>query len=166
MADLDVEPTDQEPAGSQAPKRTGRRWIVLAIVIGVVAVGGAAAAVIANRQDGPSYDTAQIGWVNQGCQQWADSHLGADGPSEGWCSSMTDWMNGRMGQRHGGTMMGPMMWEDPDSMRATCQQWMAAANPTATNGSGQWCDQMVDWMSDHMGDWDHWMRNGPMMDGS
>ena len=50
-------------------------------------------------------------------------------------------------------------------MRATCQQWMAE-DPGATNGGGQWCDQMVDWMSDHMGDWDQWMRNGPMMGGS
>jgi hypothetical protein len=78
---------------------------------------------------------------------------------------MTDWMNGRMGQRQDGMMMGSMMWQDPDSMRDTCQQWMAD-NPTATNGSAEWCDQMVDWMGDHMGDWDQWMRDGPMMGGS
>ncbi|MBK6856554.1 MAG: hypothetical protein IPG97_08410 [Microthrixaceae bacterium] len=166
MADTDVEPTERGPADSPAaPRRTGRRWIVLAIVVAVLTVGGIAAAVIATRDDGPSFDTAQIGWMHQGCQQWADAYQGADGPGAGWCSSMTDWMNGRMGQRQGGMMMGSMMWQDPDSMRATCQQWMAE-DPTATNGSGQWCDQMVGWMSDHMGDWDQWMRNGPMMGGS
>ncbi|MCB0970777.1 MAG: hypothetical protein KDA97_04560 [Acidimicrobiales bacterium] len=166
MADTDVEPTERETADSPAEtKRTGRRWIALAIVVAVLAVGGVAAAVIATRDDGPSYDTAQIGWMHQGCQEWADTYQGGDGPSAGWCSSRTDWMNGQMGQRQGGMMMGSMMWQDPDSMRATCQQWMAE-DPGATNGGGQWCDQMVDWMSDHMGDWDQWMRNGPMMGGS
>ena len=165
MADLDVEPTEKEPAGSSVPTRTGRRWFAVAIVVAILAVGGVAAAAIANRDDGPTYDTAQIGWMHQGCQQWADSYQGGDGPGDGWCSSMIDWMSGRMGQRHPGMMMGSMMWQDPESMRATCRQW-TADNPTASNGSGRWCDHMVDWMSDHMGDWDQWMRNGPMMGGS
>lgn len=165
MADLDVERTEKQPAGSSGSKRTGRRWIALAVVVAVLAVGGVGAAAIANRDDGPTFDTAQIGWMHQGCQQWADSYQSGDGPSDGWCSSMTDWMNGRIGQRRGGPMMGSMMWQDPGSMRATCQLWMAD-DSTATNGSGRWCDHMVDWMSDHMGDWDQWMRSGPMMGGS
>lgn len=53
MADTDVEPTQQEPVGPPATKRTGRRWIALAIVIAVLAVGGVAAALIATRDDGP-----------------------------------------------------------------------------------------------------------------
>lgn len=174
MADIDVGPTEADPDGSArstSSKRTGRRWIVLAIVVAVLAAGGiAAGAIIANRDDGPSYDTAQIGWMRQGCQQWAGSYQGRDGPGDGWCSSMTDWMNGRMDQRQGGMMMGPMMWQDPESMRATCQQWMADNATTSSGGRAEWCDQMVDWMSDwmsdHMGDWDRWMRNGPMMGGS
>lgn len=164
MADLDLEPTEKEPPSSAPSKHTGRRWIVLAVVVAVLAVGGVAAAVIANRDDSPSYDTAQISWMHQGCQQWAESHQGSNGPGDGWCSSMTDWMNGRMDQRQGGMMMGPMMWQDPDSMRATCREWMAV-NPTA-GGTVEWCDEMVSWMSDHMGDWDQWMQNGPMMGGS
>ena len=67
MADTDVEPTETEPAGSSATKRSGRRWIVLAVFVAVLAVGGIAAAVIATRDDGPSFDTAQIGWMHQGC---------------------------------------------------------------------------------------------------
>ena len=68
MADTDVEPTERGPADSPAaPRRTGRRWIVLAIVVAVLTVGGIAAAVIATRDDGPSFDTAQIGWMHQGC---------------------------------------------------------------------------------------------------
>ena len=56
MEDLDVEPTEQEPTGPTASNRTARRWIVLAVVVAVLAVGGVAAAVIANRDDGPAYD--------------------------------------------------------------------------------------------------------------
>ena len=155
MTDVDVEPTEKEPSSSSVSKWTGRRWIALATVVAVIAVGGVAAAATANRDDSPTYGTAQIGWTHQGCQQWADSYQGAGGPGDGWCNSMTDWMNDRMGQRQAGMTMGPTMWLDPDAMRATCQHRMAD-DSTATNSSGQWCDQMVDWMSDHMGDLDDW----------
>jgi hypothetical protein len=161
------ESAGSEPAGSTPAKRPGLRWIVLAIVVAVLALGGIAAAVIANRDDGRSYDTAQIGRMHQGCQQWSESYQGGDGPGDGWCTSMTDWMDDRMGQRRGGMMMGPMMWQDPDSMRATCQEWMADDPPAdSSGGRAEWCDQMVDWMSDHMGDWDRWMGDGPRMGGS
>ena len=165
MEDLDVEPTEQEPTGPTASNRTARRWIVLAVVAALLSGSRVAAAGLSHPERGPPLAPPPIWRGHQGCQQWADSYQGADGPGDGWCSSMTDWMNGRMGQRQDGMMMGSMMWQDPDSMRDTCQQWMAD-NPTATNGSAEWCDQMVDWMGDHMGDWDQWMRDGPMMGGS
>lgn len=172
MTPVDEEPMERGPASAAAPEpapttRIGRRWIVLAVGVAVLAVGGVATAVIATRDDAPSYDTAQIGRMHDGCQRWADSYRGSDGPDGGWCTSMTDWMNGRMEQRRGGMMTGPMMWQDADSMRATCEGWMAD-RPAATTGGADrsdWCDQMVDWMSEHMGDWDHWMRDGPMSDG-
>jgi hypothetical protein len=47
-----------------------------------------------------------------------------------------------------------MTWGDPDRARETCQEWMDD-NPSASASAGvdarQWCDAMVDWMSDHMG---------------
>jgi hypothetical protein len=60
-------------------------------------------------------------------------------------------------------MMGPMMWQSAENMRATCEQWMAEAPqgvPTDADTS-TWCEQMTDWMDQNMGDWDSWMTNGP-----
>lgn len=168
MAGSTTQPTDGNPASASPPgalTRSGRRWVVLAIVAGAVAVAGVAAAVIATRDDRPSDAPAQLGSIRQACQQWASS---AGGPDAAWCTAMTDWMHGQMGRRPGdpmmgpmmGSMMGPMMWQDPDAMRATCRRWMTE-QPPAGGGSAQWCDQMVDWMREHMGDWDRWMRDGP-----
>lgn len=165
MADIDVERIEGESGGvpsAASSKWTGRRWIVVAVVVAFLAVGGVAAAVIANGDGGPSYGSDQIGWMHQGCQQWADSYQGPNGPGAGWCTSMTDWMSGRMGQAQDG-MMGSMMWQDPDSMRTTCQQWMGDEPMAASGGRAEWCDQMVEWMNERMGDWDQWMRDGPRM---
>jgi hypothetical protein len=80
---------------------------------------------------------------------------------------MADWMNGRMGrnQSGGSGMMGSMMWQDPASMQATCERWMST-NPSGVStpsDTSTWCGQMVAWMDQHMGNWDDWMMNGPMM---
>jgi hypothetical protein len=62
---------------------------------------------------------------------------------------MADWTTRRMTM--GGT--GPqMMWRDPDRMRDTCLQWMAANPPRGSDVDVEnWCDSMAGWMSDHMG---------------
>lgn len=164
MADLDTEAPKGQP--DAVPSATPSRWTagrrtVLAVVAAVLVVGGVAAAVIANRDDGPSYDTAQIGWIHEGCQQWSDNYQGSNGPGEGWCTSMTDWMNAGIGQAHG-RMMGPITWQ-PDSIRTTCQHWIADDPVTASGRRAEWCDQMVDWMNEHTGDWDQWMDDGPRM---
>jgi hypothetical protein len=150
-----------------------RRWLLVGgIVVAVLVLAGGAWAVVASQDDdNPSYDAAQIGWMHQGCQQWADSYQGTGGPDGAWCTSMTDWMNQRMGPNvsgQNGMMSGSMMWQDPASMRATCEQWMGtnpSGVPTGTDTTA-WCDQMTDWMNQHMGDWDNWMHDGPMMGGS
>ena len=63
-------------------------------------------------------------------------------------------------------MTGSMMWSNPAQMQATCEQWMSQANGS-TQDTSAWCSQMVGWMTDHMGDWNHWdqgwMMNGSMM---
>lgn len=164
--------------GSAAPAEPAqesgrRRWLLISGVVALVLViaGGAWAVVATQDDDVPSYDTAQIGWMHQGCQQWADSDQDTGGPNVEWCTSMTDWMNQRMGTSasgQNGMMMGSMMWQDPASMRATCEQWMGTnpnGVPSGTDATA-WCGQMVDWMNQHMGDWDNWMMNGPMMGNS
>lgn len=68
---------------------------------------------------------------------------------------MAGWMTDHM--PNSDPMGGPMMggpWDSPQAMRDWCTQAMGGQagvdNPTA------WCDQMVGWMSDHMGNWDDW----------
>jgi hypothetical protein len=137
-------------------------WPAVAGVVALVLVGGAAV-VAFGGDDSPSYDAQQIGWMHDDCQQWAESDQAPHGTGE-TCDSMADWMNGRVGQgMPGNGMIGPMMWRDPDSMRATCEQWMDA-EPSATpagEDSSSWCAQMTEWMSQHHADWDGWMMNGP-----
>ena len=163
----DTPATDAEVVASPQPRR---KWLLIgAIVVGVLVIAGiAGAVVIANDADTPDYAAPQIGWMRQGCQQWADSYQGTGGPDGAWCSSMTDWMNQRMGPNasgQNGMMSGSMMWQDPASMRATCAQWMGTNPSGVPTGADttEWCDQMIDWMDQHMGDWDNWMMNGPMM---
>lgn len=152
-----------------------RRW-QLAIAIGatIVLIGGVASAVVIARRDTtPAYATPQVGWVSDSCQQWAATYPAetANRPTSDWCTSMAAWMNTRTGQgptapmMGQGQMMGPMMWRSPENMRATCQQWMTAnpsAAPSGTDATA-WCGQMVTWMTQHIGDWNGWMTNGPMM---
>jgi hypothetical protein len=148
-----------------------RPWTVL---VGLVAlVIGVGVGVLVARDDGRPAATldpaAQVASVQQGCAQWlADDPNRPDTAS--WCSEMTGWMSDHLAA---GTGMGPqMMWGDPDRLRATCQQWMAADQTTdgaaSPDGRG-WCDGMVDWMLDHMNGWSGhdswggWMGHGPMM---
>lgn len=149
--------------------RSGRWWFLFAgIVLALLVVGGVWAVAANRRDDSPSYDTVQIGWMHQGCQQWADSASGSGGPNQGWCTAMTDWMNGQLGSNpsnQNGMMTGPMMWQDLASIQATCEQWMTTSPRGVPGGADAtaWCGQMADWMGQHMGDWDSWMMNGPMM---
>lgn len=159
MADPDLVPTDKQNVSPGPSQQRGGRWIVVAVGLAALAVGGVAAAVIANQEDSTSYVTAQTGWVHEGCQRWADSRQGANAPDDGWCSSMRDWMNSRIDQRWGGMTMR----QDPASVRATCREWIAD-NPSAGGpNSVEWCDEMVSWISGHMSDWDQWMPNGTWM---
>ena len=92
--------------------------MVIGAVVAVLAVAGIVGAVVlVNSDDTPDYAAAQIGWMHDGCQQWADGYQGANGPDDDWCNSMAGWMNGRTGDdsmMDRGQMMGPMMWQNPD----------------------------------------------------
>lgn len=164
-----MDDTAHTAAAPEEPERASsrNRWIVIGAVIAALAVAGIIGAVLLVSSDDASDDAAaQIGWMQDGCQQWADGYQGASGPDDDWCNSMAGWMNGRTGDASmmdRRQMMGPMMWQSADNMRATCEQWMAEAPqgvPTDADTSA-WCEQMTDWMDQHMGDWDSWMTNGP-----
>lgn len=152
-------PDDAQP---EAPAAGTRRVPLLAgvIVVLLVLVGALVAVIIADNDDEPDYDTAQIGRLQQACRDWHDSAQAPDGATADWCDSMAGWMNGRMnGQGSNGPMTGSMMWRDPDSMRTTCQAWMGSNPDNVPDDidAAAWCDQMVDWMVQHQGDWDGWM---------
>ena len=155
---------DQAPVPATTTS-SGPRWLIVGILIAVAALfGGVLIAIAVNDDDQPSYAADQIGWMRDSCQQWSGDYSG-NGPPDSWCASMADWMNSRLGQgSSNGMMMGPMMWQDPDSMRATCEHWMSTGPHTEGGDAQSWCSQMVDWMSQEHGDWDNWM-NGPMMGG-
>lgn len=141
--------------------------MLIGAALGAVLVAGVIGAVaVLNNEDTPGHPATQIGWIREGCQQWTADYRGSDGPNDEWCNSMVGWMDGRvrnesmMGQ---GQMMGPMMWQSPANMRATCEQWMADTPDGAPEGADRsgWCEQMTVWMAQNMGDWDNWMTNGP-----
>ena len=164
-ADCDASAVTVGPDLAPAPATTtssGHLWLIVGIVI-AVQVGGVLVAIAVNDDDRSSYDANQIGWIRDSCEQWSGDYSG-DGPPDSWCASMADWMNGRLGQGSSdGMMTGQMMWQDPDSMRATCEQWVTTTPNADESDTQSWCSQMVDWMSQQHGDWDTWMRDGPMM---
>jgi hypothetical protein len=148
---------------TSSPRRVSR-WVLAGLVAVLAVAVVAAGLLIANdggNSNAASNTSTQIASVRAACQNWLDSDQTQPG-SAGWCNGMADWMTQRMGQA-----MGPqMMWGDPERMRATCQQWMTSNPPAgATVDAQSWCDSMVAWMSDRIGDWngsgdwDDWMMN-------
>lgn len=152
--------------------RTKAPWLVVAALV-LALVVGVGIGVAVTDDDGGSTSVAgsqQVAAWRQACQQWADGY-GTDrasGPGTGWCHGMTDWMYDQM---RDGTMGPMMMWGDPERMRDACRRWADTdASGTSSTDASTWCDAMVTWMTDHIGnwgdwdddDWDGWMH-GPMM---
>lgn len=138
--------------GSPAPsRRRWSRWAVaggVALVIVVVVVAGWV--LTRDDDDANQADTSQrIAATQAACQQWLDSNSasGSSAPDAGWCGAMSSWMNDQVAN---GSMMGSMMWGSPQAMVNACQDW----STTTGESSARWCDQMVTWMSQHMGTWD------------
>jgi hypothetical protein len=137
-----------------APARRWRLATGLAVAIAVLAAGVAAFA-ITRDDDQQRTATQQVAAARQACQQWLDSGNGpsGNGPGRAWCDDMAGWMTDNM--PNGQMMMGPMMWASPEAMRDVCVQ-ATGSGGTGIDDPTRWCDQMVGWMSDQMGDWDHW----------
>jgi hypothetical protein len=151
--------------GVTEESRPTRRATLSIVVLAALLVGiiGVALAVNGHRD---AYAAPQIGRMEQSCEQWASTAEGPSRPDVTWCRSMASWMNAHMGQTTPGFTTGAMMWQSPDNMQQTCQEWMTENATSSTNPAApSWCQQMVGWMTTHMGDWDDWMMNGSMMGG-
>jgi hypothetical protein len=157
-----TETTGTTPTPDEAtPQRSRpRRMILAAAGLAVVAliVGIAAFAITRDDDDPQPSATEQIAVARQACQQWLDSDRAPDGPGPGagWCDDMAGRMPTHMSD--GQMMMGRGMWASPEAMRDVCTRAMGDT-PTATGDPTDWCDQMVNWMTQHEGDWDHWHHN-------
>jgi len=75
------------------------------------------------------------------------------------CISMSDWMTKHLSD---GRLTGSMMWGSATALRSTCGQWMTTETSGTADGNA-WCDQMVTWMTQHVGNWDQWMMSSHMM---
>jgi hypothetical protein len=135
--------------------------LVVAVIAAVVAIA------ITLSDDTPSttsLSAIQIAAIQKTCLQWSGGSAASPvsgGTSAGTaCRSMTGWMDEQL---HSGHMNGPVMWGNPTALGATCRQWMAAGPGSGETSSSAWCDQMVAWMTQHVGNWDNWMMNGQMM---
>ena len=80
--DVNVTPDAESTAETSTPARSKPRWMPLAAVaVGSLVVSGIVGAlVIANNDDSSTYAASQIGWMHDGCQQWADNDQAADDP--------------------------------------------------------------------------------------
>jgi hypothetical protein len=147
-----TETTGTTPAPNGAtPKRPERRWMLLAgMAAGVAVLAIGIAAFAASGDDDPQPVTEQVTAARQACQHWLDSDSARPGPGAGWCDDMAGWMSGHMGD--GQMMMGSGMWASPEAMRDVCTRAMSDVG-TADGDYTRWCDQMVDWMSQHADDW-------------
>jgi hypothetical protein len=134
------------------------RIAAVVAVVAVLTVGIAVFAIGRNDNSSPPTATQQVAAARQACHQWFDSDTTASGggPGSGWCDDMAEWMSGHM--RGGRMMMGTGMWASPQAMRDVCVQAMGTGQGANGNAT-QWCDQMVDWMSQHRGNWDDWDSN-------
>jgi hypothetical protein len=137
-----------------------RRWAVLAVAGLAVAVAAVVVGVAVADDDEQPDSAGQVANVQQACQRWMDS--GGPAGERGWCTDMTGWMGDQMGR----TGMSPqMVWGDANRMLGSCRQWVTESRPADAVEAEAWCDDMIEWMTDHIADWPGWMMDGGMMDG-
>jgi hypothetical protein len=157
--------TSHPVATGDRGERRPRRAVVMVVAVLALLVGTITAVAISNHRS-QAYVVTQIVRMQDACQTWAHQMTGATHPDDAWCSSMAAWMNGRVNGSPGGaaTMIGSAMWQTPDAMRQTCQEWVATSDVAPAGTSGiESCQQMVGWMQANMGDWNDWMMTGAMM---
>ena len=113
-----------------------------------------------SASNGNVQGSQQLASIEQICRQWSGPRVG-DLSARSACNDMVGWMNQQLASdgHYGSTM-----WGTPTALAATCRDWMMTTfAPSLSNGSAAWCDQMVGWISQHVGNWNSWMMNGDMM---
>ena len=149
-----------------APPVRRRRWVMPVVVVVVALAGIGVGVAVARRDDASTSGTATISEladITQACTTWMNGDARWGPTSADWCQDMTGWMGQQVAN---GSMMGSMVWSDPEQMLSTCRAWMDAK--PSSGRPAQWCDSMMRGMWPHMnGDWDHWdeQMNGLMMGG-
>jgi hypothetical protein len=131
--------------------------VAVLVIIGVIVFTSGGSGVTAEQQ---------LASVRHVCVQWSGNsapRLGTNSASA-TCSTMAAWMNEQL---RNGKMTGPMMWGTAAAMGATCRDWLNTESRASISASASsaWCDEMVGWMEQHIGNWDGWMMNGNMMGG-
>lgn len=132
--------------------------IAVLVIVGIVVFSGS------DSSSTNALADQQLASVQQVCEQWSGSSTPLLGTSSASlaCISMTGWMTQQLGH---GRMTGPMMWGSAMAMGDTCRVWMGTDSRSSVSAvaSPGWCNEMVDWMKQHIANWDDWMMHGNMM---
>jgi hypothetical protein len=75
---------------------------------------------------------------------------------------MAEWMDKQL---QNGQTTGPAMWGSPTTLGSTCREWINTYSRDSISAAASpgWCNEMVGWMQEHIGNWDDWMMHGNMM---
>jgi hypothetical protein len=154
---------NEVPDGTSSVRHHAMWVILIGLAVAVLVIIGVI--VFTSDSSGVTVEQ-QLASVRHACLQWSGNSapkLGTNSASA-TCSTMVDWMNQQL---RNGQMTGPMMWSTATAMGATCRQWMSTSSriTISATASSAWCDEMVGWMEQHIGNWDGWMMNGNMMRG-
>jgi hypothetical protein len=136
----------------------GGLLVVVLVVVGIIvfsAGGSSSTSPVAEQQ---------LASVQRVCERWSGSSAPSlDASSASFaCTNLANWMTEQL---RTGRMTASMMWDSPSAFGSTCRHWLATETQSSVSGttSPEWCDEMVSWMEQHIGNWDDWMMHGTMM---
>lgn len=154
---------------TQSPRRTKRRrvWLpAVGLLAGVLVIVCVAVFGVSSSSGTGAIADQQLASVQRACQEWSGGHVPTLGDASATyaCTNMANWMSQQM---RNGRMTAPMMWGSTSAMAATCRTWVDTSSRFMISGTASpaWCDEMVGWMEQHIGNWGDWMMSGNMMGG-
>ena len=150
----------EKPDGTSPVKRHTIWLIPIGLAVVVLVVVGV---IFFSSDSSGVTDQQQLASVQRVCKEWSGNSAASLGSSSASaaCSTMADWMGQQL---QNGQTTGPMMWGSATKMDSVCRQWMGTGSRASisTTASPGWCDDVVGWMEQHIGNWDDWMMNGNM----
>lgn len=137
--------------------RTGPSGPALALVtVAAIASAGVASAVWTTHGDGAPPAVAdpavQLLVVEEACDRWTDATGRALTSDDDRCAALTGWLSDTMTR----TGRSPwMLWGEPMKLHTMCLSWLTERPPAGLDyrDGASWCDDLVAWMSEHVGDW-------------